>query len=213
MNNKRIQLYVLIVQCLFTAFVVGVLTNWFRYGMCLIRTILFLLYLATAGALLIPTHIFCLKAKAQKKSLSSSNRACVIATLVLILVSLGTHKSIFESFVPPTKKHVTHTLHRTFMNHDGEEIQYWVEFKNPFHQTHTEYLVLAQGDQQNRIQIVAKQDDGPFSHGTNTDRIELQESNFLLVTEFEPWIDRYFLINPESMNVISNWVINTKPDK
>ena len=211
MNNKRTQLYLFIIQCVFTASIFGSFTNWFRNGMDLIETLLFLMYLILAGAAWITTHIILLRAKIKKTNIQIANKACIIATLAVIVISLIHLKLIFGRFYSPFGGPTIDSVHRTFTNHDGEEMQYWVEFKNPFHETHTEYLVLAQGDEQSHIQIVAKRDDKPFGIGTDTDRILVQDSNYLLHTEFEPWIDRFFLIDPASMNVISNWMVNTKP--
>jgi len=207
------QIFLLIIQCVFTASIVGAFTNWFRSGMDLIGTILFLAFLTMAGAVWLPTHIILLKAKAKNKNIRFANIACMISTVAVIAISLLSMNQIFGSFYPSFEGRTSDSLHRTFVNHDGEEMQYWVEFKNPFHETHSEYLILAQGAEQKRIQIVAKKDDKPFVYGTDSDRIELQGSSYLLHTKFNPWIECFHLIDPESMNVISNWVVNTKPKK
>jgi hypothetical protein len=180
--------------------------------MDLIETLLFLMYLVLAGAAWVTTHVILFRAKAKKTNIQAANKACIIATIAVILISLVHLKLIFGRFCSPFGGPTIDSVHRTFINHSGEEMQYWVEFKNPFHASHTEYLVLTKGNEQNRIPIEAKRDDKPFSYGTDSDRIELAESNFLLVTEFEPWIDRYFVIDSASMNIISNWVVNTKKE-
>jgi hypothetical protein len=181
--------------------------------MDLIETLLFLMYLILAGVAWITTHIILLRAKTKKTKIQAANKACIIATIAVILISLVHLKLIFGRIYSPFGGPTTDSIHRSFINHDGEEMQYWVEFKNPFHESHEEFIVLAKGDEQSRIQIMAKRDDKPFCIGTDTDRILLQDSSYLLHTEFEPWIDRFFLIDPNALNVISNWVVNTKPIK
>jgi len=210
-NKSRTQLYLLIIQIGLIIFTCGGLTNWFRYGMSLESGFLFLLYLILTGILLIPAHLIGVIAKLRKKNPKIPNILNLIPTIALIIISFSLLKFITGNFIPFTKGHVSDGVHHLFINHKGEKIEYWVEFTNPFLEKHEEHLVLINNDEQHRIKIKAKQKAGGYVVGSDSDELILKGTNYLLHTEFEPWIDCFFLINPEALNVISNWMVNSKP--
>jgi hypothetical protein len=207
-KSKVLQLFLALVQLLFSISVYGAYTGWFKGGMDLLETMFFFGHLIFVFAIVVPSHIYLLLVGRNGGSTYLAPKLCVLATMLCLGITVAYNFHFFGRMYPPLEgNHIKDTV-RTFVDLDGRSIDWWVEFVNPFHENHKERLILSDGQEKRIIEMTLVERRGKFVYNDD-DNICLEQinSNLLLRSRLEIGHQiRFVLIDYESGSVISNWV-------
>jgi len=208
MLRKRSQLFFLWFQVLFLASVIGGYTNWFRERMDLVATLLMIGFCVLALVLLLPVHVFCAIRSSMARVGWLDIVLLVVSTALFVLIVSLTNIKLSGHLYPPLEGRVFKDESRVFVDDEGRNIEWYVEFANPYLASHKERLVLIDGKQKKIIKTKLLSDEKVFGR-TGSDRISLRQigGNILLTStiEISP-TTRFVLIDYKSRTVISNWL-------